>query len=61
MELLILLYIGFLVVLTVIARISERKQRRKAVRDAYTFNPANVHGGAKLAGNDDLRNAGLFK
>jgi type IV secretion system protein VirD4 len=35
--------------------------RNKRVRQAWHgFNPVNVHGGARFAGNDDLRKAGLF-
>lgn len=61
MELIVVLWTLLMIVLTVVAKLSERKQRRKAIRDAYSFNPGNVHGGAKFAGNDDLRKAGLFK
>ncbi len=35
--------------------------RQKRVERAYTFTPANVHGGARFAGKDDLRKAGLFR
>jgi len=35
--------------------------RRKRVERAYSFTPANVHGGARFAGDDDLRKAGLFR
>ncbi len=38
-----------------------KAQRRKQIKAAYDFAPANVHGGARFAGNDDLRKAGLFK
>ena len=38
-----------------------KAQRRKQIKAAYDFAPANVHGGARFAGNDDLREAGLFR
>ena len=35
--------------------------RQKSVKAAYEFTPENTLGGASFAGNDDLREAGLFK
>jgi len=48
-----------MIVPTVVAKFSERKQRRKAVRDAYNLNPGNVPGGAKFASDDDLRSGAV--
>ena len=35
--------------------------RQKSVKAAYEFTPENTLGGARFAGNDDLREAGLLK
>lgn len=57
---------GALVLLVVLAFLilvnaRGRARRRKQIKRAYGFSPANVFGGARFAGNDDLRDAGLFK
>ena len=39
----------------------ENVKRKKQIKAAYDFNPANKLGGARFANNDDLREAGLFK
>jgi hypothetical protein len=57
---------GALVLLAVLAFLilvnaHERARRRKMIRQAYNFAPANTLGGARLGANDDLRKAGLFK
>lgn len=38
-----------------------RAARQRRIDDAYRFNPANAHGNARFATDDDLRKAGLFK
>jgi len=49
------------ILLIVILHVHVRAMRRKQIKAAYNFSPANVHGGARFAANDDLRKAGLFK
>lgn len=55
-----LILIVFPIVMIVVI-VHQRAARRKQMKAAYEFAPANVHGGARLAHNDDLRDAGLFK
>jgi type IV secretion system protein VirD4 len=50
-----------IVILFVLFIMAIREARQKRIKRAYTFNPANVHGGSRFAGNDDLREAGLFR
>jgi len=50
-----------LVLLALADRAHVNARRRKQIQAAYEFAPANVHGGARFAGNDDLRAAGLFE
>ena len=38
-----------------------RAGQRKRIDQAYRFNPRNAHGGARFAGDDDLKRAELFK
>lgn len=38
----------------------EKVKRKKQIKAAYEFNPANTLGGARFANNDDLRKAGLL-
>ena len=47
--------------LLVYALDSGARERRKRVKEAYKVNYPNVHGGAKLADNHALKEAGLFK
>lgn len=47
--------------LVIALHLYSKAMRRKQIKAAYQFAPANVHGGARFAGNDDLREAGLFK
>jgi type IV secretion system protein VirD4 len=53
-------WIVVIVVVLVLAFQLDNAARRKRVRQAYKFNPANAHGASKFAVNDDLKKAGLF-
>jgi type IV secretion system protein VirD4 len=61
MELLVYGFIVFVFAAIAWERHRLKVQRRKLSRAAYDFAPANVHGGARWAGIDDLRRAGLLK
>jgi type IV secretion system protein VirD4 len=50
-----------MIALLIVAKVFEEARRRKMIRQAYSFTPANTLGGARFATNDDLRAAGLFK
>ena len=53
----VVLFISLLVLL----RWAENSARKKRIRQAFKFNPANAHGAAAFAGNKDLKKGGLFK
>ena len=57
----LLLMMLALPLLSVVMRAHIRARQKKSIEAAYAFSPANVHGGARFANNDDLRRAGLFK
>ena len=57
----LLLMMLALPLLSLVLRAHIRTRRKKSIKAAYDFSPANVHGGARFATNDDLRKAGLFK
>jgi type IV secretion system protein VirD4 len=40
---------------------AEAKAGARRIQEAYAFDPANAHGGARFANNKDLKKAGLFK
>jgi len=52
--------IGFALFIVWLAR-HNRAALQKRVDTAYTFAPANAHGAARFATNDDLRKAGMFR
>lgn len=56
-----LLIVVVLPIFLIVAAVHVRVLRRKQIRAAYDFAPANVHGGARFADNNDLREARLFK
>jgi len=56
----LLLMMLALPLLSLVLRARIRARQKKSIKAAYDFSPANVHGGARFANNDDLRKAGLF-
>lgn len=51
----------FLVFVVVVLWLFADEQRRKRIKDAYTFKPDAAHGSARFATKDDLKKARMFK
>jgi hypothetical protein len=60
MELLFCCFIVFFFVVLGWEIHRQKVRRKKAIEDAYAFAPQNTLGGARFAGNDDLRKGGLL-
>jgi hypothetical protein len=51
--------IGFIVLIW-LAVASENAARKKRIREAYHFNPPNIHGTRKCATEKELKKAGML-
>ncbi len=60
MELLVYVFIVFVFAAIGWENHRQKVRRRKQIQAAYAFTPTNTLGGARFAGNDDLRKGGLL-